>query len=297
MKAVVTGAAGFLGSHIADALTARGFEVTLFDIAPSRYQRDGQTMVVGDICDADAVAAAIAGANCVYHLAGLSDLNAARSRPADTVQLNVAGTVNVLEACRTAGVKRFLFASTVYVYSREGGFYRCSKQACEAYIEEYQRYHGLEYTVLRYGSLYGPRADASNGVFRLLNEAVTTGSIHHNGSADEVREYIHVEDAARLSVEALSPEYANTHLTITGHYPMRISDLFTMFSEILGRELNVEYAHSAGEMNGHYRVTPYTYTPKVGRKLTGNCYVDMGQGLLQILDEMHHDNSAQVTAR
>jgi len=99
-----------------------------------------------------------------------------------------------------------------------------------------------------------------------------------------------VEDAARLSVEALSEEYANQHLVITGHYPMQIRDLFTMFSEILGRQLEIDYVQSSqGERDSHYRVTPYAFNPKVGRKLTSNYYVDMGQCILQMIELLHHE--------
>jgi UDP-glucose 4-epimerase len=288
-KVVVTGGAGFLGSHIANTLTDAGFAVTIFDQRPSPYLRPSQTMVLGDIRDPDAVEAAVAGAEYVYHLAALADLNVARSRPVQTAQLNVLGTVNFLEAARNAGVKRFMFASTVYVYSREGGFYRCSKQACEAYIEEYQRQFGLDYTILRYGSLYGPHADASNGVYRLLLQAVTTGRVRHTAAPDDVREYVHVEDAARLSVEALAATYANQHLIITGHNPIRIRDLFTMFGEILGTPLDIEYLDAPEGKDGHYRITPYAFNPRVGRKLTSQYYVDMGQGILQMLDQLYHE--------
>ena len=286
-KAVVTGGSGFLGSHIADTLTERGFEVTLFDLRPSPYRRPGQKMVVGDVRDAEVLDTACSGAEIVYHLAGLADLNAALERPLEAAEMNVLGTVNVLEAARAAGVRRFLFASTVYVYSRAGGFYRCSKQACEAYIEEYLRQWGLKFTILRYGSLYGPRADASNGVFRLLQQAVEKGRIRHVGRPDDSREYVHVEDAARLSVDALDDEYENRHLLISGHSPMRLRDLFTMFSEIMGRTVEVEYQDTGDALaEAHYRVTPYAYNPTVGRKLTSNYYVDMGQGILQMLEQL-----------
>jgi UDP-glucose 4-epimerase len=283
-RAHVTGGAGFLGSVLADALTAAGFEVVVFDRRPSPYLQDGQEMVVGDILDAEALATAAAGASAVYHLAAASDLETAADAALETARTNVVGTVHALEAARQAGARRFLLASTVYVYSRAGGFYRCSKQACEAYVEEFQRLHGLDYTVLRYGSLYGPRADDSNGVHRLLRQALEQGAIAHPGDPDDAREYIHVEDAAALSVQALEGEFANQHLTLTGPHPLRLRDLFTMFSEMLGREVEIDYQPPG---DSHYRVTPYAFTPRVGRKLTSTCYVDMGQGLLQVLEELH----------
>jgi UDP-glucose 4-epimerase len=250
-------------------------------------------MVIGDLLDGDALENAMEGMDHVFHLAGFADLNRARNRPLETAQLNVIGTVRCLEAALAAGVERLVFSSSVYVYSREGGFYRCSKQACEAYIEEFQRQFGLDYTILRFGSLYGPRADESNGVYRLLRQAALSGQVRHTGTADDVREYIHVQDAARLGTDATSPAFRNQHLIITGHHPMRVKDLFTMFSEILGRELDVRYLDPPQHgRDGHYRVTPYAYTPRVGLKLTSNCYVDMGQGILQILDEMRPDEAS-----
>lgn len=293
-KAVVTGGSGFLGSHIADELMERGYGVTVFDRTASPYLREGQAMVVGDILSVEDVRRAVEGAEYVFHLAGFSDLNAARTQPLATVRLNVEGTVNLLEASRRAGVRRFVFASTVYVYSREGGFYRVSKQACEAYIEEFERKFGLAYTVLRYGSLYGPRSDETNGVYRLLLQAARGEPIHHHGAPEDAREYIHVQDAARLSVDALEDRFANQHLVLTGQYPMRIRDLFTMFSEILGREVPVTYETSPeGQPNGHYSVTPYAFHPRVGRKLTTNLSVDMGQGILQILEQIHRESDAE----
>jgi UDP-glucose 4-epimerase len=290
-KALVTGGSGFLGSHIADELVERGFDVTILDRRPSTYLREGQSMMVGDILNVEDVARAVDGADCVFHLGGFSDLNAARTQPLGTVRLNIEGTINILEACRRSGARRLLFASTIYVYSREGGFYRCSKQACETYIEEFHRKFGLEYTILRYGSLYGPRSDIRNGVYRLLQQAARGEPIDHHGTPEDTREYIHVQDAARLSVDALDHRFVNQHLVLTGQYPMRIRDLFTMFSEILGREVAVEYLETQdGEPNGHYTVTPYAYHPRVGRKLTTNLNVDMGQGILQILEEIHRED-------
>lgn len=287
MKLLVTGGAGFLGSHLVDALIAQAHEVTVFDRTSSPWVPDGVTSLTGDLMDPDAVGAAVRGHDAVYHLGGFADLNAAKTRPLDTVHANILGTMHVLEAMRTHGVSRFLFASTAYVYSREGGFYRCSKQACESYIEEYAQMFGLRYTVIRYGSLYGPRADASNGVYRLLRSAMTEGQISYGGGPNDLREYIHVEDAARLSVDVLGASFEGQHIMLTGASPTRASELFTMFQEILGTRLHIEYRNIEGPGTGHYAVTPYAYTPRPGKKLVATHYVDMGQGLLRMIEQIH----------
>jgi UDP-glucose 4-epimerase len=286
---LVTGGSGFLGSHIADELTARGHLVRVFDRVPSAWRRADQQMIVGDITDAGAIAQAARGCAAVFHLAALADVNDAKSRPADTVRINVCGTLNVLEACREHSVPRLMFASTVYVYSREGGFYRCSKQACETYIEEYHRAFGLQYTILRYGSLYGLRTDSSNGIYRYLRQAIRQGELRYDGSPDDLRNYIHVTDAAVLSIDALSDTYANQHLVLTGPEAMRMQDMFRMMGEIIGRPVAVHYSSGEGphSMQGHYGITPYAYTPKLGRKLVANPHVDIGQGLLQLVERIH----------
>lgn len=286
LNVLVTGGSGFLGSHISDELSDRGHHVTVTDLDESRWIRDDQEMAVGDITDNDFLAEIMEGKDVVYHLAALADLNAAKTRPVDTAKINVFGTVNLLDIAVKKGVKQVVFASSVYVYSREGGFYRCSKQACENYIEEFNNVYNLDYTILRYGSLYGPRADEANGVYRLLKQAMQKNEVKHKGTPQDKREYIHVLDAAKLSVDILDDQYKNTQVVITGSDVLKIEDLFYMFSEILGKEINQKYIEGE-EWDGHYRVTPYTFTPKAGKKLTTPHYVDMGQGILQVIEEIY----------
>ena len=152
-KVLVTGGAGFVGSHVADELTRVGHEVRIMDRRPSPYRHPDQEEVLGSTTDPAQAAAALEGCELIYHFAGLADLDDARSRPLDTVTENVLGTVTMLEAARKAGVSRFVHASTIYVYSERGGFYRCSKQAAESYTEEFQRRYGMDFTILRYGTL------------------------------------------------------------------------------------------------------------------------------------------------
>jgi UDP-glucose 4-epimerase len=283
-RVCVIGGSGFLGSHVADQLSEAGYRVRIYDKAPSRWLRPDQEMVVGDILDVAALMPAIAGAEIVYNFAAVADLNYALTRPVETLHVNVLGTVNVLEACRAQSVRRFVYASTVYVYSREGGFYRCSKQAAEHYVEEYQRAFGLDFTILRYGSLYGPRADPSNGLFRIVRDALTCGSISYAGNPEAIREYIHVEDAARASVVILGEEFRNQSIVLAGHEPMRVLDLLKMLAEIMGMPDAVDFRDE--EYAGHYVRTPYAYQPKLGRKYAPPLRVDLGQGLLQLIDEV-----------
>ena len=285
----VIGGAGFLGSHVADALRASGYDVCIYDRNRSEWLRHDQQMIIGDIMDVKGVEEAIRGADIVYNFAALADLNLALDKPLETVRINVLGNAHVLEACRRNGVKRFIYASTVYVYSREGGFYRCSKQAAEHYVEEYQRVYGLDYTILRYGSLYGPRADHTNGLYRIVRNALETGVIRYEGSPDTLREYIHVEDAANASVAALGDDFRNQSVVLTGQEPMKIIDLLEMLAEILGLQHAVEFI--PGIQPGHYVRTPYAYQPKLGRKYVMPLHVDLGQGLLELIENVRNSNS------
>jgi UDP-glucose 4-epimerase len=289
MRVTVVGGSGFLGSHVADELGAGGHEVCLYDRVPSPWLQPSQRMVVGDVLDLDGLSAAVAGSDAVYHFAAFADLNEALDKPLDTVRVNVLGTVNVLEACRRHGVKRLVYASTVYVYSREGGFYRCSKQAAEHYVEEYQRAYGLDFTILRYGSLYGPRADATNGLYQIVRDALQHGSISYDGNPESIREYIHVQDAARASVVALGEEFRNESVIVTGPQPMRVMDLLKMLAEILGLPDAVTFKDEA--YAGHYVRTPYAYQPKLGRKYVPPLHVDLGQGLLELIDEVRRSTA------
>ena len=281
---LVIGGSGFLGSHVADALSEAGYHVRIFDRVASSYLRPDQEMVVGDILNETLIDKAVAGCDIVYNFAAIADLDEALEKPVETVRVNILGNVLVLEACRRYQVQRYVYASTVYVYSREGGFYRCSKQAAEQYVEEYLKIYELDYTILRYGSLYGPRSDHRNGLWRILKHAIETGKISYEGSAEAIREYIHVEDAARASVTALGNDFRNQHVVLTGQEPMQVMDLLKMLAEILGIPQSVEFVKT--KQPGHYIRSPYAYQPKLGRKYKPLLHIDLGQGLLELIGEI-----------
>jgi UDP-glucose 4-epimerase len=283
-NACVIGGSGFLGSHVADALSKSGYSVKIFDLVESRWVRSDQIMCIGSILDDDALHAAIEGSEVVFNFAALADINAALYAPIPTVEVNVLGNVKILEACNDLKVGRYMYASSIYVHSAEGGFYRCSKQASESYVEEYQRTFGLNYTILRYGSLYGPRSNHSNGLYRIIKCALENSKIKYAGNVDAMREYIHVEDAANASVFAVGDAFCNQSIVLTGQEPMRVLDLLNMLSEMLGISEPVEFLDERQE--GHYIRTPYSYQPKIGRKYIPPVHIDLGQGLLELIHEI-----------
>ncbi|WP_407282792.1 NAD-dependent epimerase/dehydratase [Methanolobus sp. WCC1] len=286
-NAVVFGGSGFLGSHVADALTRSGYDVTIFDIYPSKYIMPGQTMVEGSILDIDAVNSVVKDADVVYNFAGIADIYDANKSPLETIRINVLGNTTILEACRSHNIKRFVFASSVYIYSDSGSFYRSSKQACELIIENYHEQYGIPYTILRYGSLYGPRSDDRNWIHSVLKQAITEGKISRHGDGEELREYIHVEDAARCSVDILSDEFENEYVILTGYQQLKVKEVMLMIKEILKNRIDLEFLPSRSNLN--YRITPYSFSPKIAKKMVSNYYLDMGQGLLQCLQEMYNE--------
>ena len=293
MNITVFGGAGFLGSHVCDVLSQAGHAVTVADMHPSPWLQECQHQLQADITSAAEVAQAVAGADMVCNFAGIADLADADANPVETARVNVMGNMQVLEACRRAKVRRYLFASSLYVYGKSGGFYRASKQACELFIEQYQAAYGLPCTIVRYGSLYGPRADDRNGIHRFVSEALRDGHITYYGTAEAQREYVHVEDAARATVSLLEDDaFAGANITVSGAAGMRIADVFRMLGEMLGRPLRVTY--TADPLNGHYTMTPYAFMPRVGRKLTPPLTVDFGQGLLKVMEEIHRQQHPEL---
>lgn len=227
----------------------------------------------------------MAGCDVAYNFAGMADIEEAYKKPIETVESNILGNTIVLEACRLNQVKRFVFASTVYVYSESGAFYRSSKHACELIIENYNEVFGLPYTILRYSSLYGPRADETNWVYQILKQALTEGKITRYGNGEEIREYIHVEDAAQCSVKILAKEFENQCVIIAGQQPLKVKDLMIMIREMLGNKIELKFHPTDSSI--HYEITPYTFNPKIARRVVSDSYLDLGQGMLQCLEEIY----------
>ena len=295
-SAVVFGGSGFLGSYVVAELVERGWRVRIADLNVPPEELEFEDYVLCDLTNKESLVDAIpVETDVVYNFAGMSDLDEALNQPLLTMELNILGNLRILESCRKQKVRHFVYASSAYACSESGSFYGISKLSAEKIVEEYQNLYGLDYTIIRYGSLYGERADHHNGVYRLLRQALEKGEIVHRGDGEEVREYIHAKDAAKLSVDILvSNEFKNRHMMITGLERLKQKDLLKMIQEMCPNQVSVKMTEK--HYTGHYEVTPYSFRPMVARKLVANPYIDLGQGLVECMrrihQELHSDNEA-----
>ena len=264
MNCLVTGGSGFLGSHVADELLKKGHQVIIFDKQkPKWLSKKNKKIIIGDIKNIRSIEKNFKKKiDIVFHFAALADLNQAMSKPHDTVNYNILGTVNLLELCKKYKVKRFVFASSIYVNSKQGGFYRSSKRAAEDYIEEYNQRYNLNFTILRFGSLYGERSDKNNGVRKIIESGIGSNFIKYYGNPRSVRKYIYVKDAARACVEVIKPKYKNKHLTITGKKTISIKNLLKMIINIYGGKRKIKFYSK--KVLGHYIKSPFSYKFKKG---------------------------------
>ena len=288
-KVIIFGGSGFLGSYVADELTRRGYEVTIADLTSSVYLKDSQKFVKVDILDILDIKKVIQDMDIVYNFAAVAELEDAINNPISTMNINVMGNLNILEACKDHGfIKRFVYASSAYALSNEGSFYGISKQSSERLTQEYYKRYGLQYTIIRYGSLYGERPSHNNYIYNLLKDAIVNRELRYKGDGQDLREYIHAADVAKLSVDILEDtQYENEQIVLTGTERLKRIELLTMINEIMQNTLDIQQIDD--DNFGHYKITPYSYHPTVAKKLVANPYIDLGQGLLECIEEIHKE--------
>ena len=285
---VIIGGSGFLGSYLYDELLRRQYTPIVADKVKSKYIRE-EHFVNCDLTDIESLDAAIPhDAEYVYNFAGLANLDEAAENPIQTFDLNVQGNLRVLQVCRNRPeMKRFIYASSAYALSDKGSFYGISKIASEKNVEEYYRRYGLCYTIIRYGSVYGERDFKNNYIYCLLKEVISEGKIAHKGDGTELREYIHASDTAKLSVDIIEDDgkYTNERIILTGVEKFQRLELFNMIREILGQSIKIELSND-GYFH-HYKYMPYSFHPTVSKKLVPNPYIDIGQGIVECIQNIY----------
>ncbi|MBJ7258055.1 MAG: NAD-dependent epimerase/dehydratase family protein [Chthoniobacterales bacterium] len=222
MKALVTGGAGFIGSHVADALLAAGWKVVILDNLATGSEAnipDGADFLRGDVGDAGLLAPILPGCQAVFHLAAVSSVQDSLARPVKVHETNLTATLSLLEETVRHQVPRFIFSSSAAVYGDTGGqparedmkpcplsHYAVQKLACEHYCSVYHRLHGLETVCLRYFNVFGPRQRAdspySGVIAKFLDAAKAGRPVTIFGDGGQTRDFCHVSDVVAANLTA-----------------------------------------------------------------------------------------------
>jgi len=266
MNILITGGSGFLGSHVADYLLELGHKVIIYDLNTSKWLKRRHKMVIGNIEDEKKISHYIKNCDVIYNFAALGDMDEARFKPSETVKTNISSVVKIMMIAKKYNVKRFIQASSIYAISEEGGFYGRSKKAAEDYIIEFYQTFGLPYTILRFGSLYGLRADNNNGIKKLISTAKKNKKVIYRGNKNAVRKYINVLDAAKLSVQAMSNKFKCKILNITGKRKIKVKYIINLISAYLNLKKS-NNVYLSEKKTAHYINKPTPFIIKKGENI------------------------------
>ncbi|MBI6920209.1 NAD-dependent epimerase/dehydratase family protein [Pseudomonas monteilii] len=256
---LITGGAGFIGSHLCDALLDKGYAVRILDDFSTGRRSNLQVdhprleLIEGDVADAGLVTQAAAGCSAVVHLAAVASVQASVEDPVRTHQSNFIGTLNVCEAMRVQGVRRVLFASSAAVYGNNGEGesiaedtpkapltpYAVDKLASEQYLDFYRRQHGLEPVVFRFFNIFGPRQDPSSpysGVISIFCERAVQGlPITIFGDGEQTRDFLYVGDLVQVMVQALEqPQVEEGAVNIGLNQATSLNQLLAALEKVVG---------------------------------------------------------------
>ena len=263
MNILVTGGAGFIGSHLVRHLLAKGEQVTALDNLSTGLAENlppEAKLVEMDILDEDLPKVVAAGAfDAIVHLAAQTMVDTSIKNPLLDTRENLLGTVQVLEAARAANVKRVIFASTAAAYGdvkeddlpvREAqptepmSFYGLSKLSVEKYLEMYRKIYGMEYVVLRFANVYGERQGdgGEGGVISIFAKAVAEGrDITIYGDGEQTRDFVYAGDIAEGIWAALRTEEVNAAYNLSTQTETSLRELVSLLAEIRGREIVPKY--------------------------------------------------------
>ncbi|MDI6719349.1 MAG: SDR family NAD(P)-dependent oxidoreductase [Methanomicrobiales archaeon] len=262
-RVLVTGAGGFIGSHLTEHLVELGASVRAFVRYNSRNDRgllemltpqqiDRVEVVMGDLRDADAVRAAVKGVETIFHLGSLIAIPYSYLHPRETIETNVMGAVNVLQAAREYGVERVIHTSTSEVYGtaryvpideehplQGQSPYSASKIAADKIAESFHRSFGLPVATIRPFNTYGPRQSARAVIPAIITQALCRDSIDL-GATHTTRDYTYVTDTVRGFIAvAESARTIGETINIGSNYEIAIGDIARKVASLLGREIEI----------------------------------------------------------
>lgn len=263
---LVTGGAGFIGSHLVDGLLDAGYQVRVLDDLSTgdennlAHRRGALKLLRGDLRDRDAVRAAVAGVDVVFHLAAISSVRLSIIDPVESIDVNVRGAMQVLQVAQESGVRRVIIASSAAVYGDSDALplnesepprplspYAVHKLACEHLCKVFTQMYGLETVALRYFNVYGerqrPDAEYAAAIPRFAellshNEAPTIF-----GDGEQTRDFIHVSDVVRANLLAAeSAEAVGKAINIASGQASSVNAVVNTLAEITGASVAPRYA-------------------------------------------------------
>ena len=254
MKVLVTGGAGFIGSHIVDQLLAEGHQVVVVDdlSTGSLDNVNPQASFVRlSVLDGELLGLfAREKFDAALHLAAQTIVGSSLEHPDIDARVNVLGTLQVLEGCRQHGVERIIFASTAAVYGdtadlpvpeeapgQPASFYGLSKLTAERYIQMYHALYGLNYLILRYANVYGERQGdrGEGGVVSIFAGCLCRNNrLNIYGDGGQTRDFVYVGDVAAANVAAVTTPQTNRILNISSQTETSVNELASLFAEIAG---------------------------------------------------------------
>lgn len=263
---LVTGGAGFIGSHIVEALVRRGDRVRVLDNLSTGFRSnlepfgDAVQLVEADLVDAEAVARAVAGVDCVFHEAALASVPLSVDHPLRTHAACATGTVTLLDAARRAGVRRVVYASSSALYGDRPGSpkretdlpapispYGAAKLAAEYYCGAFSATFAIETVALRYFNVFGPRQDPKNpyaAVIPIFLTAILSGQAPVIfGDGTQSRDFTYVADVAQANLLAAdAPEAANRVMNVATGRSITLLELLAGLNEVLGTRIEPAFA-------------------------------------------------------
>lgn len=279
---IIFGAGGFIGSHVLNSLKKRGFDILATDLKKNEWIDGDVKFIEIDIFDQLKLNKIKKKTDYFLIFSAISDIGQSNNDPRKSINVNIIGLFNILNLAVKLKVKKIIFASTIYVNSNEGGFYKVTKVAGEELIKEFKRQHDLDFTIIRYGSVYGPRSNLNNGIYKILYNALNQKKLKYFGNKDTLREYIHVIDAAESTIDLIDDKYNNQIITLTGKESTKVHDLLLLIRDIMSIKSKIQYINK--KIPGHYVRTPYYFEDMISKKYSPSLNIDLAEGLVQTLN-------------
>src|SRR3954469_18834926 len=266
-RVLVTGGPGFIGSHVVDALVERGHVPVNFDRVESPHHASGSVEHVrGECTDVAALEQAMRDCDAVVHLAAMADVNDVQADPTGADEMNARATAAVLEAARRAEIGRVVYGSTIWVYSdcpesdvdedtrlaHPGHLYTATKLAGEMYCRSYAELYDVDYTILRFGIPYGPRARDATVVAVFVGKALAGDALTVAGSGAQSRQFVYVRDLADGVVRALAPQARNRIYNLAGRRAVSVLEIARTVKEVVGDTEIVHTEARAGDFAGRH---------------------------------------------